>query len=37
MNGFVTDFVNHFLALKGREPTYDEDRASRPLGRHGTI
>src|SRR5439155_13138083 len=26
MNGFVTDFVNHFLALKGREPTYDEYR-----------
>lgn len=24
MNGFVTDFINNYVALKGREPSYDE-------------
>ena len=26
MNGFVLDFINHYLALKGREPVYDDYR-----------
>lgn len=26
MNGFVLDFINHYLALKGREPSYDDYR-----------
>lgn len=26
MNGFVTDFINNFVALKNREPNYDEYR-----------